>query len=194
MPGASGVKHLDVIFATSNMHKVEEAKYVLGPYGLNVISKPIKGIEVQNDDVGEVARFAASNITKKLSKPLFVEDTGLYVDALNGFPGPFSAYVFRTIGNEGLLRLVEKERSAYFESAVALKLGKQVEVFKGRLHGKLSYAARGNNGFGFDPIFIPDGESKTLGEMTLEEKCGISHRSKALRMMADWLGNVLKVM
>ncbi len=177
---------LDVIFATSNRHKVEEAKYVLSSYKLNVIPKPVKGLEVQNDDVGEVARFAASNI-KESSNPIFVEDTGLYVYTLRGFPGAFSAYVFRTIGNEGLLRLVEKDRSAYFESAVALKLGRHLEVFKGRLHGKIAYAARGSNGFGFDPIFIPDGESKTLGEMTLEEKCIISHRSKALRMMAEWL-------
>jgi len=182
----SGVKQLEVIFATSNKHKVKEAKKVLRSYGLEVVPRPIKGIELQDEDVGVVAKFAARNI-KESSKPFFVEDTGLYVESLKGFPGAFSAYVFRTIGNEGLLRLIGKDRSAYFESAVAIRLCNYIKVFKGKLYGTISYTVRGNNGFGFDPVFIPDGERKTLGEMTLEEKCKISHRAKAMRAMAEWL-------
>ncbi|MEM3638000.1 MAG: XTP/dITP diphosphatase [Conexivisphaerales archaeon] len=177
---------MKLVFATSNNHKVKEAAFTLAPYGIQVLAKPMKGVEIQDDDVGEVARFSASFVPQN-QNPFFVEDTGLYVNSLRGFPGPFSAYVFRTIGNEGLLKLLGEDRTAYFESAVALRIRDVVKVFKGRIDGRISYNVRGDKGFGFDPVFIPEGMEKTLGEMELEEKCSISHRARALRMMAEWL-------
>lgn len=177
---------MKLVFATSNRHKVEEAKYVLSSYGITIEARPIKGIEIQSEDVGEIAKFAVTSIADH-TLPVFVEDTGLYVDALCGFPGAFSAYVFKTIGNRGLLRLLDNGRSAYFESAVALRLDNEVKVFKGRVYGSISYEARGENGFGFDPVFIPEGSGKTFGEIELKEKCRISHRAAALRSMAEWL-------
>ena len=110
--------------------------------------------------------------------------------SLGGFPGAYAAFVNRTIGPEGLLRLMSgsSNRSAEFVSAVAF-VGHSPgpRVFVGRLRGNISLRPRGSHGFGFDPVFVPAGLQRTLAELTLEEKCALSHRAKALRAMGRWL-------
>jgi XTP/dITP diphosphohydrolase len=179
-----------VYFATSNMHKFEEARLVLGEYGIGVAKLNVKGLEIQADDLEEIARTAVTHLTKTQSLPTLVEDAALFVKALNGFPGPYSSYVLRTIGNEGLLRLMQNvsDRRAEFKSAVAFCAPNiQPKSFQGVVEGSLSPEARGTHGFGFDPIFVPsEGDGRTFAEMETEEKNKISHRARAMRAFAKW--------
>lgn len=125
-----------------------------------------------------------------LKKPLVLEDSGLYINALKGFPGPYSSYVFKKIGNEGILKLMRsvKDRTAKFVCVVAFAHPKYgIRLFKGEVKGKISLEVRGSKGFGFDPIFIPEGSNKTFGEMDINEKNMFSHRSKAFKQFFQWL-------
>jgi XTP/dITP diphosphohydrolase len=149
-----------------------------------------KGIEVQDDDVRTVAKEAALSTYALARRPLFVEDSGLYIKSLNGFPGPYSSYVYRALGLEAVLRLLRgsESRDAVFVCAVALCMGKSsLKVFEGRLEGHISATERGSNGFGYDPIFVPRGSRQTFAQMETAQKSAISHRFLALRSMADWL-------
>ena len=151
----------EIYFATSNRHKYQEAKFILRGTGINIRRLPSKGTEVQSDDVAEISRIASAEAAGKYKRPLFVEDTSLSVTALGGFPGPFGAYALRTIGLNGLLRLLGRAtvRSAEFASAVAFCDGSGPPVvFIGRLKGNISPEPRGTGGFGFDAIFVPYGK------------------------------------
>ncbi|MDV3277696.1 MAG: hypothetical protein LYZ69_04425 [Nitrososphaerales archaeon] len=149
-----------------------------------------KGMEVQSADVSTIARLSAAETFRRYRRPLFAEDTGLFMTSLRGFPGPYASFVYATIGLEGLLELASKtrDRSAEFVSAVAyVSSGIGPKVFVGRLRGRLASRPSGSHGFGFDPVFIPVGYSKTLAELSLREKCEISHRASALRALGEWL-------
>ena len=125
-----------------------------------------------------------------------MEDAGLFVEALNGFPGPYSKYVYTTVGIKGILNLMKNvtNRSAYFMSAVSFgNPNEEPFCFVGKADGKLSLDERGTSGFGYDPIFIPsEGDGRTFAEMTTDEKNGYSHRAKALRKFAKWYSQVNK--
>ena len=146
---------------------------------------------MQSDDVSKIASIAAEAAFQTYRRPLIVEDTGLSISALNGFPGSFGSYVYRTVGLAGVLRLLEgkEDRSAQFTSAVAFCDGsEEPRVFVGVLKGEIADRPKGREGFGFDPIFVPLEYGNTLAEMSIEEKCAISHRSLALRLFASWVG------
>jgi XTP/dITP diphosphohydrolase len=178
-----------IAFATGNRGKMKEARLILSPFRIRPVPFNGKGVEVQADTVSEVASFSARAAAARYRKALIVEDAGLFVDALNGFPGPFSSYVFRTIGIAGLLRLLEGEmsRGARFRSAVSYCApGGDPIVFDGDVEGRILVAPAGTGGFGFDPVFVPNGEEKSMGQMTLEEKCGVSHRGMSMRKFASW--------
>lgn len=120
---------------------------------------------------------------------MIVEDTGLFVSTLNGFPGPYASYVNRTIGPSSLLALMgdRADREAMFVTAVAFcEVGSRPRLFMGRLKGTIAREPRGKGGFGFDPVFTPEGFPRTLAEMSLEEKASVSHRSKALAAFGEW--------
>ncbi|NOZ89276.1 MAG: RdgB/HAM1 family non-canonical purine NTP pyrophosphatase, partial [Crenarchaeota archaeon] len=121
--------------------------------------------------------------------PVAVEDAGLFVDALSGFPGPYSSYVYKTIGVHGILRLLEGEenRAARFVSVIAYAGPWGVQLFRGEVKGSIAAEPRGSGGFGFDPIFIPEGADKTFAEMNIEEKNMYSHRARAARKLCSWL-------
>jgi XTP/dITP diphosphohydrolase len=177
-----------VNFATSNEGKVLEARIILKPFGLSVRPFSGKGEEIQGDTT-EVAAYSAREAARKYRKEVLVEDAGLFVDDLKGFPGPFSSYVFKTIGIEGLLVLLgsSKSRAAAFHSAVAYCVPDgEPRVFEGIVKGTIASSPRGENGFGFDPVFIPDGGRRSMGELSLEEKCALSHRGEAMRKFATW--------
>jgi XTP/dITP diphosphohydrolase len=151
--------------------------------------------EVQADTLDEVAGESARWLLARgeVEPPFVLEDAGLFIDALGGFPGVYSAYAYRTVGCEGVLRLVEgrDDRTARFESRVALVLpGGEVEVMAGTSRGELSREARGSGGFGFDPVFVPEGEVRTFAEMDLNEKEGHSHRGRALARLRDRLARL----
>jgi XTP/dITP diphosphohydrolase len=142
--------------------------------------------EYRSDDVGEIARGKAEYAWAQLKTPLIVDDTGFFIDGLNGFPGPYAAYVLHAIGNTGILKLMEgrPDRGARFITAIAFADARGVQVFKGTIEGRITSAPRGSAGFGYDPIFDTGGQ--TLAEITLEEKSRISHRARALAAFHDW--------
>lgn len=178
-----------VLFATSNRGKLQEAKQVLEPLGFEVKGYDGKGTEIQADTTAEVAAHTAREAARRAGEPVIVEDAGLFVEALKGFPGVYSAYALKTIGVAGVVTLLEGSRSrkARFISSVAYcEPGGEPRVFDGTVEGRISRGPRGAEGFGFDPIFIPRGKARTFGELTLEEKCAVSHRGKALRAFARW--------
>ena len=191
------MKRATIFFATGNADKVEEAKYALNNYLLEVNQLDTKKWEIQANTVEEIAKYSAIQAVKDSKVPLIVEDTGLFIDSLNGFPGPYASHIYTTIGIGGLLKLLEgrENRRATFRSAVAFcDLTENIVCFTGQCIGTISFEVRGNQGFGFDPIFRPDyGDGRTFAEMNLEEKNAISHRSKALRKFADWYVQRVKI-
>jgi XTP/dITP diphosphohydrolase len=142
--------------------------------------------EHRSNDIAEIARGKARYAFTKLKIPLLVDDTGFFIDALGGFPGPYAAYVLNSIGNTGILKLMEgiSNRHARFTTGIAYADEKGIEVFTGTLEGTIAHCPRGNNGFGYDPIFETD--KKTLAELSIEEKSGISHRARALSAFQCW--------
>jgi XTP/dITP diphosphohydrolase len=193
MPGSSSRRRGRVLFATSNRGKLEEARMILAQFGISVDQYDGKGTEIQADNNGEIAAYASTGAATTAGRPVLVEDAGLFVHALDGFPGPYSAYAFKTIGVAGIIALLGSSRrkkggrAAAFVSSVAYcePQGDPL-VFEGSVRGTITVRPRGKNGFGFDPIFVPDGGAKTFGELTLEEKCAVSHRSVALGKFAKW--------
>ena len=180
-----------IYFITSNKGKFLEAKEKLSAIDVNVIQKDLGYPEIQADSLEDVARFGVKHIQKTLNQPFIVEDAGLFIDALNGFPGIYSSYVFYTIGLTGildLLRDVEKQkRRAHFRSVFAYgELGETPKLFVGECHGRVSIEELGNHGFGFDPIFIPDGDTRTFAQMEIHEKNCFSHRGKSLEKLMDF--------
>jgi len=177
-------------FVTTNPNKLREAQLVVSRYGIELYPVTVRKIEIQSDSLEEIAVYAAKKAFEEVRQPLIVEDAGLFIDALNGFPGPYSSYVYRTIGVRGVLKLMEgvENRRARFVAVVALALSlDRIEVFRGVVEGTISYEPRGSGGFGFDPIFVPEGFDKTFAEMSTEEKCAVSHRARAFEAMARWL-------
>ena len=144
--------------------------------------------EVQADETSEISADSARKLSSKIEGPFFLEDTGLYIDSLNGFPGPYSSFVYKKIGNRGILRLLEGNgRSAKFITVITLSVNGEFQQFTGTLEGTIALEIKGKGGFGFDPIFIPSGMDKTLAEMAIEEKNRISHRSLALGKLIPFL-------
>ena len=177
-------------FATSNQHKFEEGGFVLRGLGITTLRLSSKGEELQSDDPSEIAIYAAKETYRLKRKPLFVEDTGLFIDSLRGFPGTYASFVFQSIGLDGILKLMDgmTSRGAEFVSAVAFcDASQEPKAFVGRLKGRIALLQSGLGGFGFDPIFIPRGRRITLAQMTLAQKCAISHRASALRSFGSWL-------
>jgi XTP/dITP diphosphohydrolase len=182
-----------VFFATGNINKFNEARSILSPYGFAVAMLRVKGDEMQSDSLKEIAKTSAVNAFKRSRLPIFVEDAGLFIDALSGFPGPYAAYVYKTIHNSGILRLMENvaDRHARFQSVIAYcdETLCEPECFDGESNGEITTTERkpqGKSAFGFDPIFQPVGSSKSFAEMTIEEKNGYSHRAMAIRKFAEW--------
>jgi len=183
---------MKIYFATGNPNKVKEAEIIL---------KDLKGIKIEAINIPypeiqgtleEVSEFGVKYLYSKIKKPVFVEDSGFFIEVLKGFPGTYSRYVQETIGNEGILKLMEgfkgEERRAYFKSVVGYCDEDGVKLFKGVVRGKVSHEIRSKGyGFAYDSIFIPQGENRTFAEMTREEKSRISHRRRALEEFKEYI-------
>ena len=174
-------------FATTSKHKMREAREILAP--IEIEQADIEVPEPRSDDFVEIAEFKAKYCWERLKEPLIVEDAGISIDALKQFPGPFSSYVFEKIGNQGILSLMqeEKDRDAKFISVISyLKESSTPVSFAGELKGHISEEIKGKEGFGYDPIFIPAGHTRTMGELQPNEKNMISHRRQALEKFKKW--------
>jgi len=183
----------DVYFATGNLNKFKEADEIFKRNIDRVTLKHFNFVhrEIRSDSLEEIAREAVAAAYAQLRKPVFVEDTGLFIDALNGFPGTYSAWVQKKIGCIGILKLMkgEKKRSARFETCIAFNNGEETHVFHGRCEGTIAEEERGKSGFGYDSIFVPEGETTTFAEnIELKNKC--SHRYKSLLELICYLKNI----
>ena len=182
-----------IFFATNNVNKFDEAREVLAENKIAVGMLRIKSLEIQSESLEEIAGASVMEVFQKYRLPIVVEDAGLFVDALNSFPGPYAAYVYKTIGNKGLLRLMQRanNRRATFKSVVAY-LSAQLRspmCFEGTAKGEITCKERKTHskmGFGFDPIFKPDNSDRTFAQMNIAEKCKFSHRAAALLQFAEW--------
>lgn len=179
-----------VLYLSRNAHKYEEARALLGQ-AVKLAFRPMSFVEPQLLSVRAVALHKARQAAVRIKGPFLVEDSGLYVAALRGFPGALSSPVFSLLGNEGLLTLLkgERDRRAVFRACVVYgEGGRPVRLFCGSVTGKIAQEPRGSGGFGFDPIFVPRGSASTFAEMPLELKNRLSHRARALRRFAAWFG------
>jgi len=174
-------------FVTSNEHKYNELKKIFLEHQIEIKWVHMKYEEIQEDTTDEISLDSCKKLQSLIDGTFFMEDTGLYIDALNGFPGPYSSYVSSTIGNRGILSLLDAERSAHFQTVISLSHNMEVFQFSASVHGSISTDERGKGGFGFDPIFIPDGEEMTLAEMGNERKNLISHRKKAAEKLIHFI-------
>ncbi|MFB6086661.1 MAG: RdgB/HAM1 family non-canonical purine NTP pyrophosphatase [Halodesulfurarchaeum sp.] len=173
-------------FVTTNAEKAAEAEAHLGDTAVTQVDYDYD--EVQADDVAEIAARGAQEAYEALegTDPVVVDDTGFYIHALDGFPGPYAAYVDDTLGIERVWNLASDlaEKSASFRCAIGYADDERVKTFEGRVDGSL-VAPRGEGGFGYDPIF--EYEGRTFAELAMGEKNEISHRARALTKLAEWL-------
>lgn len=170
---------------TSNAAKADEVAAFFGGL-LEVNHVTLELPEHRSNDISEIACGKALFAYEHLKTPLIVDDTGFFIDALCGFPGPYAAYVLDTIGNAGVLKLMDgiSDRGARFTTGIAYADERGVQVFTGTLEGTIAFNPRGKKGFGYDPIF--ELGKKTLAELSIEEKSRISHRARALSSFHDW--------
>jgi XTP/dITP diphosphohydrolase len=179
------IRRLD--FFTSNRSKVAEARLFLGPLGYSVTWRRANLLEPQLSTLEEVVKVKLASAPPDADLAM-VEDSGFFVHSLNGFPGVYSSYVFKVLGCEGILRLLNGlRRDAHFEAVIGIRRGRDVNLFKGKVRGEVSTRQEGHQGFGFDPIFMPEGLSLTMAELSRQEKVRISHRSRALASLSEWL-------
>lgn len=196
-----------LILSTGNPDKLKEIKYILEELNIKVISKNEIGLEdfdvVEDEDSLEGnAIKKAKGLSEKINGIIMADDTGLFVEYLKGDPGVHSArYAGKDhdykANNIKLLReldgIEDKNRNAYFETVIALVLENgDIKTISGRLDGRIAYEEKGENGFGYDPLFIVDGYDKTLAELPDEVKNKISHRARALDLLKEELMEILK--
>lgn len=179
---------MEILFATSNPHKVREANDVGEGFGVEFIQLMEPYPEIRDEDVSRVAEEGAKFVFEGIQKTVIVEDTGLFIDVLNGFPGSYSAFVYRKIGNQGILQLLTEkvDRSARFTSAIGYCDLKGVKIFQGSVEGTIADEAEGTAGFGYDPLFIPKGQTKTFARDPVM-KSRVSHRKKAFEKFCRWV-------
>lgn len=179
-----------LIFVTGNRHKFEEVSEIAARHGIELEHRDTPYIEIQADELEQVVRPGVQQACALLRQPCFAEDAGLFIEVLHGFPGPYSNFVFRTLGNEGLLKLMtgENDRRAEFRSAVGYcEPSKRPEVFMGKVEGTIALKTKGARGFAFDPIFVPsEGDGRTFAEMSTGEKNRLSHRARAIEAFFRW--------
>ena len=185
-----------VFFATGNLNKFNEAREVLSKFNIAVCMLKVKENEIQSNSLAEIAKHSAIEAFKKYRIPILVEDTGLFIESLHGFPGPYAAYVYKTIGNSGIIKLMKriKNRTAVFKSSIAFCYShkQEPELFEGEIFGTIALKtikSGASTGFGFDPIFQPEGNVKVFSLMSIVEKNLFSHRAFAFRKFADWYLN-----
>lgn len=177
-------KPATISFATSNPGKVKEFRQILEPQ-IKVNHINLSYPELRSDDPEEIARHSAEMLANKLKKAVVVEDSGLFIRVLNGFPGTCSAYIHKRIGLKGIIKLMQgiNNRECTYKSAVAYcEYGKKAISFLGEEKGKIAESTRGSYGFGHDPIFIPEGSGKTYGEMENCEELKKFRRRAVLKL------------
>ncbi|MBN2518781.1 MAG: RdgB/HAM1 family non-canonical purine NTP pyrophosphatase [Candidatus Altiarchaeota archaeon] len=177
-----------IIFVTTNKYKVEEANKVGMGYSVEFIPDNYDYPELRTgNDPEEVAVYGSKLAFAKIGKPLIVEDSGVFIDAFGGFPGICSAFFFKKIGIEGVLKLMEGvgDRSTSMKSCVCYCDGRTTKTFIGETRGRIADGQLGKGGFGYDPIFIPEGYDRTFAEDG-KTKAQVSHRARSFKKFCEW--------
>ncbi|MDE1857367.1 MAG: RdgB/HAM1 family non-canonical purine NTP pyrophosphatase [Candidatus Micrarchaeota archaeon] len=172
----------EVYLITSNPNKAREIGQILGT---ELKTRAFELHEIQSLDVRVVAEDKARKAFDELGKPVIVEDTGLYIEAWRGFPGALVAWMVKSIDQARICSMVGDNRAAYAETCIAYYDGKRMHSFTGRAYGTIAQEPRGETGFGWDAIFVPEGHQRTFAELGPEEKNAISHRAKALMKLRE---------
>lgn len=191
---------MKIVFATNNPNKLKEIQALM-PTGIEILSLKEIGC---TEDIPETGTTLEANAFQKAhylkenyGYDCFADDTGLEVESLNGAPGVYSA---RYAGPErsaeaNMAKILEElkgteNRKAQFRTAIALILNGEEQVFEGKVEGHISKAKQGDEGFGYDPIFLPENNQRSFAQMTMAEKGAISHRGRAVRKLVDFLGSI----
>jgi XTP/dITP diphosphohydrolase len=179
-----------IYFITGNEGKVSEVKEKFKHIHIEIVQKNLGYPEIQGDSLEEVVIYGIEYLAKKCNYPFIIEDAGLFINSLQGFPGVYSKFVYYTIGCKGILTLLDgtTDRTSIFKSVYGYfeEKGKP-ELFIGECIGTISNHERGKGGFGYDPIFIPHGQIRTYAEMNTGEKNSFSHRGNALDKLLTYL-------
>ena len=187
---------MKLVFATHNTHKLEEVRLLL-PNNYKLVSLDDIGCTEDILETGitleENALIKANYVFENYNYPCFADDTGLLVNALDGKPGVYSARYAGEQKNaaDNIDKLLSElkfksDRSARFETVIALRMADNTQMFRGIVSGEITNEVRGNAGFGYDPVFRPEGHDQTFGEMTMELKNRISHRARALIQLSEY--------
>ncbi len=188
---------MKLVFASNNPNKIKEIQ-ALVPDSIQIVGLNEIGC---HEDIPETAATIEGNailkanyVTEKYGLDCFADDSGLEVDAINGAPGVYSARYAGEPKNDdnNLNKLLldlkdETQRKANFKTVICLNINGQQQLFTGIINGTITHEKKGNNGFGYDPVFRADGHSKTFAELTMEEKSRISHRGIAVKKLIDFL-------
>jgi XTP/dITP diphosphohydrolase len=177
----------DVTFVSTNPGKFREVREVLAPFGVHVRWERRELPEPQADRLEDVlaAKLAA---VADLPGYVLVEDSGLFIPSLRGFPGVYSAHILRIWKFDPILELLRhRPRGAYYRAIAGLRRGRQRWTFAGEVRGTIARRPAGTGGFGYDPIFVPRGWERTFAQATAVEKNAISHRARAIRQVGEHL-------
>jgi len=179
---------MQINLITHNPNKVKEFKSILEPE-ITVNHIDFDYPELRSDEPTDIVKIAAKSLADKLNKPIVVEDSGFFIEALKDFPGTISAYAFKRIGNQGILKLMQEEnnRKCFYKSAIGYcEPGKVPISVLGKEEGKVSLKELGENGWAYDKIFIPKGKQETYGELRKEGDVNL-FRIDALKKLKEML-------
>ena len=180
-----------ITFVTGNWSKIKSTQEILEPCGIKVEQVKMDTEEIQADTVEEVAKHSAKEASEKLKKDVLKNDTGLFVEALGGFPGPYTHYVDEKLGEDGLLKLLEgvdNRKAAFIEAFAYCEYGKDPIIFKSITKGRIAKEKSGKYGWSWDFIFIPEGSQKTLGNYPDKERC-LMWNTDAYHELAKYLND-----
>jgi XTP/dITP diphosphohydrolase len=172
---------MEIIMVTSNLNKFKESEEIARSFGIKLVQKHLDVPEIKGT-LREIAVDKSKRAFEIVKQPVICDDSGFFVTALRGFPGSFSHFAFDTVGKEGVLSLLKNkpDKTAEFQCYACFFDGSRMIVSKGVVFGKIADPPRGNAGFGYDPIFVPEGQSKTFAE-DFKMKMKLSHRLRAMR-------------
>jgi len=176
---------------TSNLGKVKEYRNSLASFGIEIEHVKVPYDEIQSSKLEDVVKDGMHSLKAAGLKDFIIDDSGMFVDALGGFPGVYSAYVQKTIGNAGILKLMENvdARNANFQCCIGCNINDKEIIVTGRCDGIILRKEAGTEGFGYDPIFSHDGE-RSFAELPLQEKNEVSHRGLAVKHL---IGEIEKI-
>ena len=181
---------MKVLFATGNPGKLREVQAIFEPLGFEVQQLVDEYPEIQADTLEEVVASGLRYLFEHHRMPIIIDDSGLFIETLGGFPGVYSAYVFKTLGCKGILKQMEHidNRRAEFRCCAGyVDKNGQIYLKTGSSQGSIIHEKRGKKGFGYDPIFVPDEHDLTFAELDMESKNKISHRGRAFEALASIL-------